>query len=881
MSLNNKKIHLNAKRKSSINDIPEYEKLYPPLKESFIYDENNEINDKVLNIKSTLTNSNNSNCFLEDDDSDNLTEKFLSKLVKKPCLLSKEKITKVISKFIKKSNLIKKIAVEYQSEKKISEDELSIMCAEKLSYMLIKQGEILFKIGDVGDRFYFILSGKITILKLKDNISKMTYFDYLLYCMFLINKKENYILNEVLKHNSKILNLTNEEEIQNIFSIVFKKKLVESIHLEIIKNNSSLKNFFDNYNQTYEKYGLEIEKLENLQQKKWESGGSEWESYITKKCKLTIDEAIIFEPFEKILTDKKINNIKCFFYESFLYLGPGLFFGDTALDSEINKRNATIRAEENSVLAFLLSTDYIKMISSKHKIEKLKDIDFLFNNFFFQNTNSYFFQRNYFHLFTPHEYNRGNILFIRGTIPKSLIFISKGRISLEFSASILDIQNLLKYIYTHILNNPLFKQISTNNKNKLLSDKVLNSLRNYANDQTLLRLKTHNVLFINEIKKVRTHHIKILTKNEIIGLEEIYLKMPYLMKATVSSESVYAFELGLDYLDKIINNEKEVIYPFVKYSINKLLAFVERIHSIKKNYINMYLKEEKELNIDNSFCNKRINKIVNKTRNNCSSINEINEISKEINNSTVNENNTNNTNNDFSYTTIFNSTTSPVKFLITKQISSKILNKFKKNENINDNLRKQKIAFFNKTKNLFNSRKNSINSINTSNLNSNANNIISSKNDSAVLIGSKKLSIINIRKSFNNIKNEKNKFERINKGSIISCLLLDCSKNRENLKSNGGKLIRNLSNLDLKVGSNIKMPTIFNIKNKLNVKENKSKKELISGKIKTFYNVIKLNGYSYLANNKGANMFYQKKYNKKYNSAERVKTKNRFQPKIL
>ena len=77
------------------------------------------------------------------------------------------------------------------------------------------------------------------------------------------------------------------------------------------------------------------------------------------------------------------------------------------------------------------------------------------------------------------------------------------------------------------------------------------------------------------------------------------------------------------------------------------------------------------------------------------------------------------------------------------------------------------------------------------------------------------------------------------------------------------------------------MPTIFNVKNKLNVKENKSKKELISGKIKTFYNVIKLNGYSYLANNKGANMFYQKKYNKKYNSAERVKTKNRFQPNIL
>ena len=880
MSLENRKIYRKEETKNFNNNIQEYENLYPPLKESFIYDENNEINDNVLHIKSTLINSSDNNKYsFENDNSDELTEGFLSKLVKKPCPLTKEKITNVISKFIKKSKLIKKVAVEYQSEKKISENEISIMCAEKLSYMLIKKGEILFKIGDIGDRFYFILSGKITILKLKETIAKMTYLDYLLYCIFLINKKEDYILNEVIKNNCKILSISSEEEIRKIYTIVFKKKLIDSIHLELIINNSSLKTFFDNYHQTFKKYDLEIDVLENLQRKKWTAGGSEWESYITKKCKLTIEEGILFEPFEKILTDKKINNIKCFYYEPFLYLGPGLFFGDTALDSEVNKRNATIRAEENSVLAYLLSTDYINMISSKHKIEKLKDVDFLFYNFFFQDTNYYFFQRSYFHLFSPHEYNRGNILFIHGTIPKSIIFISKGKISLEFSGSILDIQNILKYIYTNILNNPLFKQISPNSRNKLLPIKALNSIRNYANDQTLLRLKTHNAKFINEIKKIRSHHIKILTTNEVIGLEEIYLKLPYLMKATVSSENVYAFELGLDYFDKIINNEKEVIYPFVKCSINKLLVFVERIQTIKKNYISMYLKEEKEGNLDNTFYNKSINKIINNTKNYNSSvineINEINEYSNEINNSTINENNINNTNMDFSFTTVFNSTCSPVKFLITKQISSKILNKFNRSGSI-DNTKKTNFCY--KTKNIFNKRNNGINN---SNLNRNINNNSNSKIDSTVLIGSKRLSIIDIQKSFKDIKNGKNKFESRNRESMVNFLPLDYSKNINNLGLSETRLTKNLSNFELKTGNSIKMPTIFSIKDKLNFKENIPKKELVSGKIKTFYNVIKLNGYSYLAKNKDVNMFYQRKYNKKYNSAERIKNKNRFLPKVL
>ena len=83
-------------------------------------------------------------------------------------------------------------------------------------------------------------------------------------------------------------------------------------------------------------------------------------------------------------------------YESFLYLGPTSYFGDAALDSELNKRNATIRAEDDTYLACLKNNDYLNIIAPKRRFEKTKAIAFLFNTFFFQQINPHIFERNYF-----------------------------------------------------------------------------------------------------------------------------------------------------------------------------------------------------------------------------------------------------------------------------------------------------------------------------------------------------------------------------------------------------------------------------------------------------------------------------------------------------
>ena len=729
---------LDKKEKEEKEVIPLYKRIYPPIKDLFIYDENNEISNNLLKIKTKIGKpSKRVNFLIQEKEVEEMDEEFLSDIIKNPCPIPQPKVIEIISQFIQKTKLIEKLESDFQSEKKIASNSLSNMCAQKLSYCEYFPGDIIFKIGESGENFYFILSGNVSILKPKEiPCVEMTFSQYINYCMFLIDSKEDYLLNETLKANDSNLNLSSIEDIKSINKIIFMKTLTENINKTIL-NNNHLKIFFEQNRQKFNYYDIKDDELELIEQQKLkgkQGAGKEWENYITKRCKLTITEQVFFQPFEKILLNDKPRKIRCFCYHSFLYLGPGLFFGDNALDFENNKRNATIRAEEYSVLAYLKRDDYLNIISPKHKMEKMKEIEFIYNKYFFEGINSHIFEKNFFHLFSPREYYRGSILFSPNTIPTSLILLKSGRISLELKASVIDIQNLIKYIYNNIFTNPLFSKLSQKSKNRYLPINKIAIIKNYINDPILSRLKTHNSQFIDEMNIIKNYQIKILTKNESIGLEEIFLRLPYIMKSIVISEKIFCYELAIEHIDKMLNIGYDVIHSYIKFSMNKIITLIERLQDIKENCINMALsKYEKETfqhkmlkNIDkdkNQINNKKNKeeKIVEKSRNKSFINKELNSSykDKEIN-FTSNENNNN-------YSTIISQNSSPIKLFMTnispksKSMFEKIkLNykklqnrQFKPKNNINNN---ESTSMFNNTISL---KKTSNTTVNRNNNNNN------------------------------------------------------------------------------------------------------------------------------------------------------------------
>ena len=187
----------NNSNNESKKSIPIYMNLYPPVLENIDYDSSLKVLKYSNSIKKDITDESlddKENCTYEMDND------FLESLLQRKTNLDRIKIINTISKFIRNSKLIQKLESEFRSDKKSDLDLLVRSCAKNLNFKKLSKGEILFKIGEIGDRFYFILNGKVNILKLKElKDIYLTYVEYLQYLIFLIDSKEEYILNEVTK----------------------------------------------------------------------------------------------------------------------------------------------------------------------------------------------------------------------------------------------------------------------------------------------------------------------------------------------------------------------------------------------------------------------------------------------------------------------------------------------------------------------------------------------------------------------------------------------------------------------------------------------------------------------------------------------------------
>ena len=574
------------KNKDKFKSLPFYMRLYPPLES--IRPAQTGLN-KMIRLelreedKKEEKNNENSNENL-------LTKDFLEKLIKTPNNIPKPQILEIVSNTLKNSKLLEKMEDDNKNTKKLNQEDLSVACAKKFAFTKFKKGEIIFRIGDDGDKFYYILKGKTNILKIREmpNIL-MSIIEYINYCIFLIKQEENYLLQEVIRINYKVLRVTSEEEIIALFRIKFKLSLMSEINQNLVHNNKTLEEYFESNDQEFKDYNLDTKELEILEidkNNRIPMSYIQWKNYIIKRCELNTRELIIYKQYHQVLKDVQKYKISCLVYESLLYLGSSTYFGDSALDSETNKRNATIRAEEDSYLASLRRDDYLNIIAPKRRYEKAKVLAFLFNTFFFQQINPHIFERHYFHLFYLKEYGKNTVLFDCGTIPTNLFLVKEGEISFDLKISVLEIHNLIKFLYSSIMNNVYFKGLSKSKKMEIIPQEVMNNLYKYIHEPRLDKLKMQNFRFIQEMNKIQYFRITILTGVEAVGLEEIFLNIPYLMKGIVVKK-IMCYELAVDKIKYMLKEEKQIRTSYATKSIKKILRLIERLQNIKSNCVEM------------------------------------------------------------------------------------------------------------------------------------------------------------------------------------------------------------------------------------------------------------------------------------------------------
>ena len=184
--------------------------------------------------------------------------------------------------------------------------------------------------------------------------------------------------------------------------------------------------------------------------------------------------------------------------------------------------------------------------------------------------------------------------------------------------SLKDPSGLIENLYTKLITNKYYTEFW--NK-KIISKRTIDTIKNYANDYVLKNLKLHNSKFIEEINKNRNFQISIVSKDEIIGLEETFFNLTYFMNGVVTSEKCIFYELPIDNFENIIKMESIVEEVYIKSSLNKLLSMIERLQNLKKNIID-YIKCKFAQNIDGEMeKNNQIVKIESNKEYNDNSIN--------------------------------------------------------------------------------------------------------------------------------------------------------------------------------------------------------------------------------------------------------------------
>lgn len=208
---------------------------------------------------------------------------FLRVITKTSTGMSKEYLS-IITKFIRNTKLIQKVETDhYKTEKRVSVSSLCDLCANLLQFQELKKGDILFRIHDIGDRCFFLIRGKLSVLKLKDiNGIKMTPEEYLNYLLFLKEKEEVYIVKEVIKKNYQQFSIDRIDNLTQLSRLVFRMIIRSSIDQKSFALED-LVFLFKKYNKTFEEFDIDTEIIKTLWDNKTQlyiNADIEWRHYL-------------------------------------------------------------------------------------------------------------------------------------------------------------------------------------------------------------------------------------------------------------------------------------------------------------------------------------------------------------------------------------------------------------------------------------------------------------------------------------------------------------------------------------------------------------------------------------------------------------------------
>ncbi len=460
-----------------------------------------------------------------------------------------------------------------------SKEKLLEIFSKNMNCVKIKENEILFRIDDIGDKFYIILNGTVSILKPKRIKIHMSPFNFLKYLIQMKYENERYLIQMCIKSNYEKICFKNYEEFTIYEETSFKVKIRE--FFEIVQrtdfnDNQQIYQIFENFNRKITNYNILKVIFDKLEYK-------ELKEYILKNenFHITEEEHELYNKYQKIFSDKEEYLYNIIEYHNILELYTGQPFGDFALDSTAKKRTATIKGKEDTVLGYISNEVYSKYIL--HETFKIRQTDLSFlnkENYIFQNIRDFIFEEIYFNKFGIFSYKMHEYIINQGDLADKIFILKEGEVDLFYDGSIYQANILLQ------------NMINSCSEKELIDFKESGKLKSKYHNNKIFNIKSEK--FLSKMNKPRKLHIMTVKAKEMLGLESIFLGIDHIYSAKIRSNKCQIFVLEKIIFDKIINFYSSCKKNFIEEAKNKFFTFLDRIYNVKSH------KENKLIQLENN-----------------------------------------------------------------------------------------------------------------------------------------------------------------------------------------------------------------------------------------------------------------------------------------
>ena len=491
-------------------------------------------------------------------------------------LLTKENIFPLIEHILQKPNRSSneililqtylKIIPNFLKILNIRDDNLLTLFLKSLSVQLtlekIQKNTILYQTGDLGNKFYIVLSGEFSILAPKEVNIRLSLNEYICHLLRLLIINEHELFNRILVLNSQIYRVDKNE----------------------------IKKFLDTYNVSLENpdknYHYQISDLDDTDIKHVLEYIKQLYYEVTQKISYRLNKTYINKedylnlcfPYENVaeINDNNfgLDLITLIQYHEVLKKKQGENFGEVAFiqqDKKKFKREGSVLCNENSVCAILTTKGYNTSLKEIHMLKRRADIKFMMRFQIFRGIRWETFENHFFNFCKEQVFSKNDLIIEQNKPIEYIIFVKEG----EFG------------LFTYMNNNEIDDLI------EYLSKKKKKNLYINFDEEKKEEQNTKKQIF----------NVCILKDNDIIGLNDILQKdkitSNFSIRCLNTTGKVLIIEkyLFLESAYKLEEMRKNVI----EYTKMRKKVMIERLKTIRHSNDNNFLEIEKKKN--NQFLN--------------------------------------------------------------------------------------------------------------------------------------------------------------------------------------------------------------------------------------------------------------------------------------